>query len=229
MPSDDPNLSLEAELARTQSIERDYLAELLVSRQKAWRVAAGAGLLALASLVSVAALTPLKEAPELYVVRVDNATGSIENVTQLTDAKEDYGERIARFFIHQYVLTCESYDWYTIQSLYDRCALFSAPAVQRDYYQKFKGDNALDKRYADHTRVRINVRSITLGPNQTATVRFTRRAENNMNQVIGHPEQLLATLAFTYIDADLSEEVGRQNPLGFQVLSYSTDVEVGAK
>ena len=229
MPSDDPNLSLEAELARTRGIERDFITELLLSRRKAWWVAAGAGVLSLASILAVAALTPLKEAPELHVVRVDNATGMIENVTQLNDAKEDYGERIARFFIHQYVLACESYDWYTIQNLYDRCALFSSPAVQRDYYQKFKGENALDKRYADHTHVRVNVRSITLGPNQSATVRFTRRTENTMNQAVGQPEHLLATLAYGYIDADLSEAIGRENPLGFQVLSYTTDVEVGAK
>lgn len=227
MSSEDPKLSLDDELARARGQERDLLAEILKSRRTAWRVAIGAGTLALASVLAVAGLTPLKSAPELHVVRVDNATGMIENVTQLADAKEDYGERIARFFIHQYVLACESYDWYTIQSYYERCALFSDPAVQRTYYEKFKGDNALDQRYGNHTRVRINVRSITLGPNQSATVRFTRRLENNLNQSVGAEEHLLATLAYGYIDADLSEAIGRENPLGFQVFSYATDVEVG--
>ncbi|ROT44553.1 virB8 family protein [Pusillimonas sp. NJUB218] len=229
MSSEDPKLSLDDELARARGQERDLLAEILKSRRTAWRVAIGAGTLALASVIAVAGLTPLKAAPELHVVRVDNATGMIENITSLADPKEDYGERIARFFIHQYVLACESYDWYTIQSNYDRCALFSDPSVQRAYYAKFKGDKALDQLYGNHTRVRVNVRSITLGPNQSATVRFTRRLENNLNQSVGAEEHLFATLAYGYIDADLSEAVGRENPLGFQVLSYTTDVEVGGK
>ena len=229
MSTEDPKLSLDDELARARGQERDLLAEILNSRRTAWRVAIGAGVLAISSVIAVAGLTPLKAAPELHVVRVDNATGMIENVTRLADAKEDYGERIARFFIHQYVLACESYDWYTIQSLYDRCALFSDPAVQRAYYEKFKGDKALDQLYGDHTRVRVNVRSITLGPNQSATVRFTRRLEHRLNQAATNEEHLLATLAYGYIDADLSEAVGRENPLGFQVFSYTTDVEVGNK
>ncbi|HCN73333.1 MAG: conjugal transfer protein TraJ [Pusillimonas sp.] len=229
MSSEDPKLSLDDELARARGQERDLLSEILKSRKTAWRIAISAGTLAFASVMAVAGLTPLKAAPELHVIRVDNATGMIENVTRLADAKENYGERIARFFIHQYVLACESYDWYTIQSLYDRCALFSDPAVQRDYYKKFKGDNALDEIYGNHTRVLINVRSITLGPKQSATVRFTRRLENNMNQTIGAEEHLLATLAYGYIDANLSEAVGRENPLGFQVFSYTTDVEVGSE
>lgn len=229
MSSEDPKLSLDDELARARGQERDLLSEIIKSRKTAWRVAIGAGALAVASVIAVTGLTPLKAAPELHVVRVDNATGMIENVTRLADAKEDYGERIARFFIHQYVLACESYDWYTIQSYYDRCALFSDPAVQRAYYEKFKGEKSLDQLYGDHTRVRINVRSITLGPGQRATVRFTRRLEHRLNQAVGNEEHLLATLAYGYIDADLSEAVGRENPLGFQVLSYDTDVEVGSK
>lgn len=229
MPSEDPKLSLDDELARARGQERDLLAEILKSRKNAWRIAIGAGVLAFTSVFAVASLTPLKAAPELHVIRVDNATGMIENVTRLADPKEDYGERIARFFIHQYVLACESYDWYTIQNHYERCALFSDPAVQQAYYSKFKGDKALDQLYGDHTRVRINVRSITLGPNKSATVRFTRRFEHRMNQAVGKDEHLLATLSYGFIDADLSEAVGRENPLGFQVYSYGTDIEVGGK
>ena len=227
MPSEDSKLLLEDELARARGFEQDRLAAILQSRRTAWRVAIGAFALAITSVVALAGLTPLKQPPQLHVVRVDHATGMIESVTQLNNGKEDYGERMARFFINQYVLACESYDWYTIQNTYDRCALFSAPKVQAEYYRKFKGDDALDKKYADHTRVRISVRSITLGPKQSATVRFTRHIEANGQGAVS--QHLLATLAYRYINADLSESISRENPLGFQVVSYITDVEVQDK
>ncbi len=225
MSSDDPYLSLEDEMVRAQGLERDFLVEIIRSRRLAWRVSVFAGFLVMCSVVAIATLMPMKEPPELYVVRVDNASGTIEHVSQLGNAQDDYGERLARFFINQYVLACESYDWYTIQQSYNRCALFSSPDVQRTYYERFKGEKALDKVYGQHSRVRVDVRSITLGPNQSATVRFSRTFENNMGRA-GSVENLVATLGYGYINANLSEAIGRENPLGFQVLSYDTDVEV---
>lgn len=225
MPSKDPKLSLEDELARARGLERDLLSEILSSRRRAWLITIFFAILSIVSLGAVAALTPLKEPPELYVVRVDEASGSIEHVTHIRDSQEDYSERITRYFINQYVLACESYDWFTIQNMYNRCALLSAPSVQRAYFERFKGDAALDKKYAKHSRVRIDVRSITLGPSQSATVRFARRVENEMGQVL-EKENLIATLGYGYINASLSEAVGRENPLGFQVMTYDTDVEV---
>ena len=225
MSSDDPKLSIEDELARAQGIERDWLSEILRSRRRAWQVATAAIFAAISATVAVAAITPLKEPPELYVVRVNDASGEIEYVTRLADAKENYDDRLTRTFINEFVLACESYDWYTIQNMHDRCALYSAPSVQKEYGQKFQGDQAFQKVYGQHTRVRVDVRSITLGPKQSANVRFSRRTENNMGQVT-KDEHLIATLAYDYVNADLSEKAGRTNPLGFQVLTYDTDVEV---
>ncbi|KAG0759136.1 hypothetical protein G6F22_019456 [Rhizopus arrhizus] len=159
----------------------------------------------------------------MYVVRVDNTTGAIEHVTMLGNGQEEYGERVARYFVHQYVLACESYDWNTVQNTYDRCGLFSSPEVQRAYYAKFDGEKGLDKVYANPTRVRVNVRSITLGANHSATVRFTRRTEGGNGPATA--ENLIATMAFQYVNTPISETIGRDNPLGFQVVSYTTDAE----
>ncbi|MNR11989.1 VirB8 protein [compost metagenome] len=38
-------------------------------------------------------------------------------------------------------------------------------------------------------------------------------------------EQFIATLAYRFINTPMSESVIRDNPLGFQVISYSTAVE----
>lgn len=222
MPTDDPKLSLDEELARRAGLERDFLTEVITSRTYAWRVTTVSLAIALAAAGALATVFPLKEPPVLYAVRVNQDTGEVTDVSVLRDPQEDYGERITRYFIHQYMLACESYDYHTIQNMYERCGLFSSPDVQRQYYSKFEGDNAIDKRYADQTRVLVNVRSITLGPNHSATVRFTRHTEGGTPE---KPQRLIATLAYQYVEADLSEADGRQNPLGFQVVSYATDVE----
>lgn len=228
MSAEDPKLSLEQELDRNRSLDQDLLSEFLSSRTMAWRVATGFFVVA---ALAVAALTSLmlSYAPQPpYVVRVNDATGEVENVSQIGDAQEDYGPRLARYFVTQYVRSCEGYDWRTLQNMYDRCGLFSSPDVQKQYHSKFEDDpktgrESLDKLYGEDIRLVVNVRSITPGPNQTATVRFTR-SEAGPNHS-PEPEQLIATLAYRFVDTPLSESVIRDNPLGFQVIAYSTAVE----
>ncbi|CAB3744849.1 virB8 family protein [Achromobacter kerstersii] len=227
MSMDDPKLSLGQELERNRGLERDLVTELITSRRTGVRFGVLGMLVALIAITVLALVFFTRDDPLPYVVRVNDATGEIEHVTRLGDGREDYGERIARYFIHQYVLACEGYDWNTIQNTYDRCGLFSSPDVQRVYAAKFqddpkKGYEALDTRYGKHTRIVPSVRSITFGPHNTATVRFTRRLEGS---TASEPEQLIATLAYRYINTPITEKTGRDNPLGFQVSTYMTDVE----
>ncbi|MNV43495.1 Type IV secretion system protein virB8 [compost metagenome] len=228
MSFEDPKLSLQEELDRNRGLDRDLLTEILSSRTNSWRITGASLLVAFMAVGALAALmfsyTP--QAP--YVVRVNDATGEVENVSRIGDAQEDYGPRLARYFVTQYVLSCEGYDWRTLQNMYERCGLFSSPDVQQQYHSKFEDDpragrEALDKKYGEHTRLAINVRSITPGPNQTATVRFTRSVQGANRSP--NSEQFIATLAYRYVNTPLSESVIRDNPLGFQVISYSTAVE----
>lgn len=228
MSMDDPKLSLGQELERNRGLERDLLSFFLSSRSTAWRVASVSLLIALISVVTLCAVFFMIEPPRPYVVRVNDTTGEIEHVTKLGNGQDDYGERIARYFIQQYVLACEGYDWNTIQNTYDRCGLFSSPDVQQAYAARFQDDpkrgyEALDTRYGKHTRIVPSVRSITFGPHNTATVRFTRRLAGS--NTTAEPEQLIATLAYRYINTPITEKTGRDNPLGFQVSTYMTDVE----
>src|SRR3546814_4037307 len=106
-----------AYLERSRGLERDHLGELITSRKRAWQVALGAGILALAAVGAVLGLTPLKQPPEMYVVRVNDTTGNIEHVSRLGEPLEDYGQRIAKYFLNSYVLNCAGYSWQTIQEI----------------------------------------------------------------------------------------------------------------
>src|SRR5690606_25050248 len=144
-------------LEQSRGLERDHLGELVTSRKRAWQVALGAGLIAVASIDAVAGLTPPRQPPEMHVVRVDNATASIEHVSTLGEPMEDYGQRIAKYFLNTYVLNCEGYSWQTIQEQFDTCALLSSPPIQVKYGKRFEGQDAVTTRLGTLGTVDVQV------------------------------------------------------------------------
>lgn len=213
-------------LEESRGLERNLLEEIITSRKKAWRVATMAGVLAAASIGAVIGLTPLKAPPEMYVVRVDKASGAIDHATRLGVDEQDYGERIDKYFLNQYILNCEGYNWFTIQQQHDTCALLSSTDVQREYGKRFDGEKGLTQRLANHTNIDVTVHSITLGANNTATVRFTKAEKDVTGLRPGPIEHRIATIAYHYINVPITEEIGRRNPLGFQVIRYRDDADL---
>ena len=216
---------LEQYLEESRGLERDYLDELVHSKRAAWRVAAASGVLVVLALGAVVALLPLKRV-EGFVLRVDNATGSVDMVTSLRDGQVTYGEVVDKYFLNKYVLNRESYAYDTLQTAYDTTVLLSSPDVQREYRAIFDGPNARDKVLSNQTRIVVAVRSIMPGTtSNTAVVRFsTRRKQTN-----GAPdveESLVSTIGFHYVGAAMHEQDRLVNPLGFQVTSYRVDPEV---
>ena len=61
----------------------------------------------------IAALAPLKTAVP-YVIRVDNSTGYTDVVPQINNAIESYQEVETKYFLSQFVINYESYEWQTI-------------------------------------------------------------------------------------------------------------------
>ena len=66
-----------------------------------------------------------QEAPDPLILRVDNATGNVDLVTTMKEQETSYGEVVDSYFLNKYVLNRESYDYDTIQTLYDTTALLS--------------------------------------------------------------------------------------------------------
>jgi type IV secretion system protein VirB8 len=214
-------------LEESRGLERDYLGELVRSRRAAWWVATGAGALVVLALVALVVLLPLKRV-EGFVVRVDNATGSVDIVRALRDGKASYGEVVDKYWLNKYVLNRESYDWQTLQTAYDTTVLLSGAGVQQEYAAIFDGPKARQDVWGDRVRVVVHVRSITPGTSSnTATVRFTLKREDSS----GAPtieESLVAMIGFRYSGAAMREEDRLVNPLGFEVTSYRVDPEVVA-
>jgi type IV secretion system protein VirB8 len=211
-------------LEESRGLERDYMAEVLRSRQVAWYLAVGASALLSVALLALLFLTPLKTNTP-YVLRVDNATGHVEILTTLRESESSYGEVVDSYFLNQYVLNREGYDYNTLQNAYNTTALLSDPEVQREYYALFEGAQARDTVLKDRAKIIVQIRSITPTPESgTAVVRFSTQTKHS-NGSIEPLQNWIATTSYTYKDAIMSSTDRRINPLGFQVTSYRIDPE----
>ena len=222
--SDDLNRYLE----ESRGLERDYMAEVLRSRQVAWRLAIASSSFLAVALLALLFLTPLKTNTP-FVLRVDNVTGHVEVLTTLREQESSYGEVVDSYFLNQYVLNREGYDYNTIQNAYNTTALLSDPEVQREYYALFEGAQARDTVLKDRAKIVVQVRSITPtpetgSPGGTAVVRFSSQLKHN-NGSLEPLQNWIATIGYTYKDATMSSMDRRINPLGFQVTSYRVDPE----
>jgi len=215
---------LKSYLEESRGLERDYMAEVLRSRLVAWRLAIGASALLTVALLALLFLTPLKTNTP-FVLRVDNATGHVEVLTTIRDSESSYGEVVDSYFLNQYVLNREGYDYNTIQNAYNTTALLSDPEVQREYYSLFEGVQARDKVLKNRAKIIVQIRSITPTPETgTAAVRFSTQVKHN-NGSVEPLHNWLATIGYTYKDAVMSSVDRRINPLGFQITSYRVDPE----
>lgn len=216
----------------SKAFENTRIDEIEKSRTIAWRVAAASLLTTIFMSIAMVFLTPLKEV-EPYLVRVDNNTGQTDIVTVLANAQSDYGEEVAKFFSANYVRLVEGYDWYTVQSSFNKALLFSDSDVQNRLNNKFASTQAPHKLYKDKQRVEIEIDNVTFIDENLMQVRFTKKvvpvnggvynAQEDTLQPLPIKSQAIATIGFDYINVPNVDEVRLVNPLGFVVKSYRVD------
>ncbi|MCZ2203601.1 virB8 family protein [Bartonella sp. A05] len=208
----------------SRGLERDLISEFVKSRKIAWRVAGVACIFGfLGMMCGVVGFS--QSAPAPLVLRVDNATGAVDVVSVIREHETSYGEVVDMYWLNQYVLNRETYDYDTIQLNYDTAALLSAPAVQQEFYKIYDGKNARDQVLSNKARILVKIRSIQPNGRGQATVRFTTQ-QQNINGSSEPQQHQIATIGYTYIDAPMKSSDRLINPLGFQVTSYRTDPEI---
>lgn len=200
------------------------------SERRAWSVAILAGIMTVLSWLAIVIMMPLKESVP-YVIRVDNATGVPDIVTAMDDKKVTGDEVMDKYWLAQYVLARETYDWHTLQQDYDKVGLLSSPNVGKAYAELFDGKDALDKRYGENIRATVKVISVVPSGAETGTVRFIKTTKRADEEGPGASMSWVATIAFEYRNPSVIKESQRLvNPFGFQVLSYRVDPEmIGGK
>ncbi|MBX4335914.1 virB8 family protein [Bartonella raoultii] len=208
----------------SRGLERELISEFIKSRRTAWRVAGVVGIFGLFGMMC-GVIGFSQPAPTPLVLRVDNTTGAVDVISTIREHETSYGEVVDRYWLNQYVLNREAYDYDTIQLNYKTAALLSAPTVQQEFHKIYEGDNAPDKILSNKARIIVTVRSIQPDRQGQATIRFTTQ-QYDSNGVVGPKQHKIATISYTYVGAPMTSSDRLLNPLGFQITSYRTDPEV---
>lgn len=191
----------------------------------AWRVAAGAALVAVVLAVTLLLLVPLKTI-QPYVLTVDRQTGVVEPITTVKQGALSQNEALIQAQLAGYVVARETFDATDLAAQYHRVQIMSSPAVRQAYVAQMAANNPaspLNMLNRGDT-VAVRVRSVSLIADGAAIVRYTtsRTAEGTAS---GQASNYVAAISFGFSGRPLRQEDRFENPLGFEVTRYRTDPE----
>jgi type IV secretion system protein VirB8 len=221
----------QAFIEAAEDFEKFKVDQLNARVRTAWIITcvsmAFAGICIIGILMSFA----LHKEPAPVVLKVDNGTGNVEMLRSVKDAHDTYDEVVNRYWLAQFVRTCERYDWFTISVDYQVCELFGTRDVFSEYARAVKESNSPLNTLKDKGKIDIRIISISFLDNNTAQVRFTSQKLNASGEnPDGAPlQRWIATVVYEYRSVLMTEQQRLVNPLGFKVLSYKRDSEAISK
>ncbi len=205
-----------------RGLEVDVLDEVLKSRKVAWIVASVGAVLAVVALFLAGFVVQRYSQPiPEHILTINKDTGVVQQVNLLPDQKTSYGEVVDSYWVSQFVIHYESYDFYSAQADYNAVGLMAAPQVSEPYLNQFAGPDAKDKRLGDSLSTRVHVSSVILDRKAgTATIRFSTQDKYRDRPMPELQKEWIAVLAYKYENFPETASQRFINPLGFRVLSF---------
>ncbi|OTP75612.1 virB8 family protein [Caballeronia sordidicola] len=188
----------------------------------AWRVAIGMGVIATVSIIGSAALVQLKRPNPPAVLRMNDTTGVVDVLNVSPNTREIFTEKNDRADLRRYVEMRESYDWETIQDMFDAVKLMSADKERDQFISMYALANAPQKVLKDQYRVIARVGAITF-VGSTAQVFFSRKLISLSGTVPPKTEYWVATIAYRHDHLPEKASELELDPTGFRVTSYVVD------
>jgi type IV secretion system protein VirB8 len=216
---------LKAYFAEAASWDHDRLIAANRSKRLAWTVAGVAGGLAIAGVVAVAMLAPLKTVAP-YVITVDKATGASEITSPMSgDRHASYEEAVSKYFLADYVRNREGWIPQARKEFFEGVLAMSARDEQARWTAFYAHDNPKSPQsvFTELDTVFVAVKSVTFVSKQVAQVRFTKTLQHGS---VATDTPAIATITFDTTDTPTTEQQRFRNPLGLEVRTYRADLEV---
>ena len=218
----------QAYFKEARSWETSKVTQSELSRRRAWMVASGATVVALA-MSATTALLATRESDPPVVIRVNDTTGAVDVVSRLKAGDTTYEEVTRKYWTELYVRSREGYSRELAEDFYATVGLMSGPVEQRRYAEYFSPKNPISPLnvFGDAAKVRIVVKSSSFIKPTVLLVRYTRLVDRPGTD---RPEvsNWAATVVFKFSGAPMSEKDRRVNPLGYQVLEYRIDPDASS-
>jgi type IV secretion system protein VirB8 len=198
----------------------------------AWRVALAGWLCAVAAVLAILFLSPLKTVTP-YLIRVDSTTGLVDVVPQYTGTSQ-VSETISRYLLRHYVDVCERFNWATAEADYEECGAFNSARRNQQWAAAWATSNASSPLnvYKDGTNITVRVISVSFfqranGLNDLAQVRYVK-IKRTLDGIEESPTHWIATLQYAYGEPSKDPRVRQWNPLGFRILEFRPEPETSA-
>lgn len=206
----------------------DELIHGLRSQRNMWMIVALVALaIALASVIAVAGLTPLKRV-EPIVVEVDKATGKTEITTTYDGdvSKLSVQEQLAKYFINKYLIARESYNPnLDLEDNYVLVQELSEGAAFNIYAKRFidgHTDNPFTRYGSNKVKVKISYISFLRGDTATVRYKLIEQKSQEADTVVHY----IDILNYKFVNVPTEEAARLKNPLGFKVTEYRSDLEI---
>ncbi|MEO6248162.1 MAG: VirB8/TrbF family protein [Sphingomicrobium sp.] len=191
----------------------------------AWRVAIGAGVIALILAITLLLLVPLKTV-EPYVLTVDRQTGAVEPVNSVRQGSLTQNEAVIQAQLAGYVMARETFDASDLPLQYHRVQILSAPPVARAYVAQMAAANPESplRTLGQGDILSVRIRSVSLIGDNSGLVRFTT-TRKPAGAATGQDVNYVGAISFGFSGRPLRTVDRYDNPLGFQVVRYRRDAE----
>ncbi len=222
-------LKKQANTVETPNWYRDRYQYVLVQRKLLAAVTIAALFATLATVITIAYLTPLKTV-EPFVIQVDQRSGITQTVDPLTVSELTGNEAVNNFFIVQYIRSRETYsmtdlarNYNTVRVMSERNKVYPAFITQADP----NNPNSNAARLGTSGLRTVKFKSFTyLSPN---LVQVRAMIEEKAEGAPFRQYHKIILVAFEYVKLNLTNEERYINPLGFRVTDYRVDEEIGSR
>jgi type IV secretion system protein VirB8 len=216
--------------------ETDKITSLKKSEKRAWTVASGSFFIVVLLGISIVSIMPLKTV-EPYVIRVDQTTGGVDIIDVLKEQDITAQEAVNKMFLSKYIRHRDGYLWETREHDRKIVGLLSDSKEQEEYAMftdPKKNPQAPVTIYGTDAEVKIKIKSISQlndGVKANKETHFSSMVRYTKNESrLGESPKVthwVATVVYTYRRSPMKSDDRYENPLGFQVISFRSDLETG--
>lgn len=209
-------------MKQAMEFEKSKFEDMAKSKTLAWRCFAGAMVLCGVTIIA-SSITVFKNKPNPPGIMQVHDNGDITWLKTLSDAKITYNRATDISYLRKYIVYRESYDWETIQDLYNATMLLSTP-TEGNLYATFNSEanpSAPVNVLKDKFRV-IPTPGTISWVGDTALVSWSRKTINLVDP-FAKPvvEYFVSTITFKYEDQPMDDRDRGINVAGFKATSYN--------
>ncbi len=211
-------------IEQAMAFERSKADDSARSKKIAWRCVVGMAVLLGITVVTSGVVVLNNKPNPPGILMVNNETGEIRQLRTLAETKIKITKATDLFNLRRYVAYRESYDWETIQDMFDATALLSSQAEAKLYKDQNSEQNKISPVNVLKDKYRVIATAGTVAfVGKTAIVSFSKKTIPVSGPTPDKPlvEYFQATITFEYEDIPMDDRDRGINPAGFKVTSYT--------